>query len=169
VAVDVYECESAQQAVHALVEVLTGNHLGKVPRGPEGVGLFSFVQPENLPPAVMMVRANLCLVVSSFGTTRVEVLPWAQRLDSHIVERPEAAEEADMFAKPSSVDDRMALTYDTPWSVGDEGYVKIFSDGGALELRDGQVLARGDNVTVDAYVVEPGRPTYHARTTLTRS
>jgi hypothetical protein len=167
VAIDVYECDSAHQAVHALVEVLAGNHLASVPRGPEGVGLFSFAQPENLPPAVMMVRANLCLVVSSFGTDHVEIVPWAQRLDSRIVERPQAVEEVDLFTKQSR-GDGMTLSYHTPWRVGEEGYVKIFSEGGGIEIRDGDLLVGGDEVVVEAYVVEPGRPTYRGRLDVSR-
>lgn len=168
VAIDVYECDSASQAIHTLVEVLAGNHLAVVPRGPEDVGLFSFVQPEDLPPAVMMIRANLCIVVSSFGSVRVEILPWTRRLDSRIVERPDPAEDVELFTKPMPVDDGWAFTYEAPWRIGDDGYVKIFSEGGGLETREGKVLVRGDEVVVDAYVAEPGRPTYHTRITTTR-
>ena len=130
------------------------------------MGVVSFAQPENLPPAVFMVRANLCLVVSSFGSTHVEILPWARRLDSRILERPEPVEEVDMFTEPIPIRDRLAITYKTPWLVGADGYVVIFSEGGGLEMEEGQVLVRGDEVVVDAYVVEPGRPTYHSRKTM---
>lgn len=167
VSLDVYECDSARRAIRALLEVLAGNHLASVPRGPEDLGLFSFAQPENLPPAVMMVRANVCLVVSSFGSTPVDIMPWARRLDARVVERPEPVEEVDIFTKQTPVGDRLAFTYETPWSVGREGYVKIFSEGGGLELQEGRVLVEGDEVVVDAYVVEPGRPTYHTRETMT--
>lgn len=166
VAIDVYECDSAEEAVRALVEVLAANQLATVPRGPEDLGLVSFVQPEDLPPAVMMVQANLCLVVSSFGRSRVEAVSWARRLDARIRERPQEFEETEIFGEPDRIGDEVAVAYRPRWRVGEEGYFKFFSEGGTLQLRDGQLVARGEEVTVDAYVVEPGRPSYHSRTTL---
>lgn len=170
VAIDVYECDSAEDAVRTLVEVLAANHLAMVPEGPEAVGLVSFKQPDDLPPAVMMVRANVCLVISSFGTVRLDVVPWAQRLDARVQERPEVTEKTEILGEETrpGKGDTVVVPLAPPWSVGEHGYVKVFSEGGTLELSDGSVAVRGEgDVTVEAYVVEPGRPAYRSRRTIT--
>lgn len=64
--------------------------------------------------------------------------------------------------------DRVLIPLTPPWVIGENGYVKLFAEGGTLEMSDDLVAVRGeDAVTVEAYVVEPGRPTYRSQRRIT--
>lgn len=171
VLIDVYECDSTEDAIRALVELLAGNQLAVVPAGPEGVGLFSFMQPEGLPPAVMMVRANACVLVSSFGRTTVDVVPWASRIDDRIRHRPDRAEDGAVFEDDVQQEGRdRTLRLEPEWAIGENGYIKLFATGGTLGLRGDRVVVGGTGeVSIEAFIVEPGRPTYRSQRTIAGS
>lgn len=171
VLVDSYECRSDIHAVDALIRVLAGNQLANMPAGPGDVGAVSFTQPEDLPPAVVFVRANLCVFVSSFGGESVPVLPWAERLDHRIVERPDAGGEIDVLGAAERNTSPVVIPYSLPFRLVDGGYLKVFSTGGTLTLTDAGLTARpagdGSSIEVTAYVVEPGRPAQRSHRTYT--
>lgn len=81
IALTVTEHRSTRDALNALADELEANQLAELPLGPPDLGEISFVHPPEAPPAVFFVRGNLTLSVHSFSRERVDVLPFARRVD----------------------------------------------------------------------------------------
>ncbi|MCL4799057.1 MAG: hypothetical protein KJ025_05675 [Burkholderiales bacterium] len=86
VLIDVVECASPAEALDELLERLAGNQLARLDDGPPQLGFAAFQHPAAAPPAIFFALNNLCIAVASFGSRRAEVLPWAERYRSRVVE-----------------------------------------------------------------------------------
>lgn len=169
VLVEVATRASAQEAVEALVERLSWNQLAVLPEGPQDLGYASFVHPGGVPPAVYFVQGNLCIMVASFARAAAPVLPLASRLAHRLAERPHV-ERMTMALEPDrssiKVGEPILIRYDLPWTLGEGGFVKFFCLQGTLRLEEDRVVLRGTRpgrVSVEAFVLEPGRETYGGR------
>jgi hypothetical protein len=172
VLIDVVECDSASDAMGALVDRLLNNQLASVPTGPSGLGEASFVHPEGAPPAVLFVRGNLAISVISFGRAAVQVLAWARRLNERLADR--AAVERwtlPLTAQPARLKtgEQAVIRYSPMEAIGDGGCVKLFVTRATIGRRDGTLIvtakAAGDAV-IEAIVAEPGRRPYGGRLTI---
>jgi len=172
VLIDVAEGSSVEEAVESLIGRLESNQLARLPEGPGGLGIASFVHPEGAPPAAFFARGNLCVSVVSFAGRAVDVLPLAQRLDRRLEERPKV-ERGILSILPelprAKVGEAVSLAYTLPWKLGEDGYIKFFVSGGTLTRRERRLFLTGTKageVSVEAFVVEPGREPYFGRTVL---
>lgn len=165
VLIDVVDCASPEDALTALVDRLLWNQLQELPEGPQNLGHAAFMHPEGLPPAILFMRANLCIFVSSFGSTPVDVLPWAQRLHRRLEDRPSEARDSIellLSGKETSIPARreVALRYRVPWKYGPNAHLRFVATGGLLSVREKVVhlsAVQPGTVTVEAYLLEPGR------------
>jgi hypothetical protein len=173
VLIDVAEGSSEADAIESLIGRLESNQLARLPEGPPDLGTASFLLPDGVPPAVFLTRGNLCISVVSFGSRPVDVLPWARRIDRRIVERPDALEAGASIAferRRARAGEAVGFEVSLNWTLGEDGYVKLFAAGGAVARRDGRLTltpSRAGDVTLDVVVVERGRQTYGARAALT--
>lgn len=163
--IEIAERDSAEQAFEALVDRLEWNELARLPEGPPGLGYVSFVHPEGLPPAVYFIRANVCISAVSFGRDEASVLPVAARLDGRLADRPQTDHPALTIkpARPSAkAGEVVGIRIDLPFSMGECGFIKLFSDHATLTLAEGQPVlrvARAGSARVEAFAAEPGRET----------
>ena len=172
VLIDAVECDSAQEAMEALIDRLAWNQIAGLPEGPEGLGYASFVHPAGAPPALFFARGNLCIGIASFGRRAVAVGPWAARLNRRLDERPTAARELISLRTEGGrigAGQRAELEYSMPWRYGEGGYLKFVVHGASLARRAGRlVLVAGTagRASVDAYILEPGREALSGRLTV---
>ena len=161
VVVDVVECQSAAEAVMALLERLEWNQLALVPAGPVGLGIASFAHPDGVPPAVFFARANLCVSVASFAKRAVPVVPVATALDRRLVaETPAGGPTLRVEAERGGRGGPAVLRVVVPFPLGEEGHLRYRARGGTLEIRDDQVVVipvGGADVQVDVFAEEAGR------------
>ncbi len=153
------EHTSIRDALQALADELEANQLAEVPRGPEDLGEISFVHPPIAPPAVFFVRGNLTLAVYSFGRERVDVLPFARRLDADLRARPEAARDGGLDVTL----DNNILRAQPKWR-GPDGYLKVIAPGASLRKEGEGIAVEGDASAAEVFYIEPGRETYMGRT-----
>lgn len=164
VLIDVYECHSVADAVRSLVQMLQGDQLALVPEGPPGIGDVAFMHPPGSSPAVFFVRGNLCLRMASFGRQVVPIAPWAERIDSRLRDRPSSAQSLDFLSggeQGAKAGEALVLTYELPWRLAEDGYLKIFVEGGTLERANGTLIARAvqpGQIELEAIIAEAGRP-----------
>jgi len=156
VAVTATEHASVRHALKALASELEANQLAELPLGPPDIGEVSFVHPDNVPPAVFFVRGNLTLGVYSFGRERVDVVPFARRVDAELLARPRDAREGGV----DITFDNGGLRAKPRWS-GADGYVKVLAPGADLR-KDGELIA-GATGEAEVFYVEPGRETYSTK------
>jgi hypothetical protein len=164
--IDVLELPSVHQAVDALAEALEWNQLVELPEGPSGLGYASFVHPEGVSPAAFFVQGNLFISVSSYASEHLDVMPWASRLTSRLLNRP--SEERDTISLKAQrtvarTGEPLQVGYTLPWHLGDHGFIKIFAAGARLTREKAILLvtpARPGEVAIDVFAVEPGRETH---------
>ena len=170
--IEVAECASAEKALKALEDRLDWNQLPKLESGPKGLGYASFVHPEDVPPAVFFIRGNLCVSVVSFGRKAVEVNELARSINARLENRPRTEKTSISL---SIGDPRLkaggesVLKYSLPWRYGEEGYVTFFVSGGVLSLKEKTLFISSDEpgkLTVEAYILEPGREPHAGRLTV---
>jgi hypothetical protein len=152
------EYDSLDAALRALVDHLEANQLAEVPAGPEELGEASFVHPPQAPPAAFFVRGNLVLVVASFGSTPVDVLPLARDVDGVLASHPEEYREDGI-----DVEQEGGIIRAQPRWGGPDAYLKFMAPGAVLRKRDGAAEVEGDTEDLAVYVVELGRETYGRR------
>ncbi|MEK6303608.1 MAG: hypothetical protein AABO41_23130 [Acidobacteriota bacterium] len=162
VLIDVVECDSAADAVEALADILEGNQLAEVPKGPPTLGLASFQHPESVPPAVFFARGNLAVTVASFGRRPVDVSSVARRLEERLSERPSGLLQSLPLAAglQGRVGEDVPLRFAGPLRKNEDWYLKFFATGGTIARRGGQLVARSTEagtIDVEAFLVEPGR------------
>ena len=158
IALRVIEHASAREALDGLAETLAANQLADVPRGPADLGVISFVHPEGVPPAVFFVRGNLTLLATSFGSEKVDVLPYARSVDRDLTERPREFREGGVELTAPNL---KQLAIKPRWA-GEDAYVKVIAPGAELRSSDGTVDIAGDAGVVEVFVIEKGRETYFA-------
>jgi hypothetical protein len=166
IAVDVVECDTAREAIVALVDRLEWNQLARVPEGPPGLGVASFMHPENVPPAVFFARANLCISVVSFASRPSAVVPVAERIDRRLsasqpLAGPALGTRLKLDAEPRRrAGEPIALILSVPFPLVEDGYLRYAATGGPLEIRGGRVTliqVAGAEARVDVAAIEPGR------------
>lgn len=173
VLIDVVECSSAPEAVESLADHLEGNQLADLPEGPEDLGTVSFVHPEGVPPAVFFARGNLSVSVISFAHRPADALTWAQRLSRRLDKQPEPKRRGlSVTAEQTQakVGEVIAVTYDLPWTLPEDGYLKFSVRGGTIARRDTTLLVtptRPGELELLAIAFEPGRPVEGGRLSLT--
>lgn len=159
--VDVIECVSAREAVTALADRLEWNELAQLPPGPAGLGVASFVHPDGVPPAVFFARANLCVSVVSFGRRATPALPTAERIDRRLTAPPPSAVSSlRLESARTRAGEPVALSLGLPFTLADDGYLRYVAAGGALEIRDDDVVvipSAPAETRVSVYAIEPGR------------
>ena len=160
--IDVVECDSTAEAVETLADLLEGNQLAELPKGPPTLGLASFQHPQNVPPAILFTRANLAVTVASFGRLPVDVSVFAQGLEARMTERPAAVLQALPLAAVLSgrVGEDVQLRFSAPLRKSEDWYLKLFATGGTIARRGGQLVARSMEagvIDVEAFLVEAGR------------
>ncbi len=158
IALDAVEHGSVDEAFAGLADHLEDNQLAEVPRGPEDLGEVAFRHPEQAPPAAFFVRGNLVLAVLSFGQERVDVLPYARRVDSELAGRPEEFREDGIEVTEKGP----ALRARPRWG-GPDTYLKFLAPGGRLRKKEEEVVVEGEPDFVEIFAVEPGRETYGRR------
>ncbi len=170
--VDVAVCPSAADAVESLAAQLAYNQLERLPEGPRDLGLASFAHPEPAPPAILFVRGNLSLVISSFGRRPVPVISIAGRFTARLAERPVTERRTLLLAagqpkgRPGQ---EIVLSYESPYKTGEDGYWKFFVTGGTLVRRQGRLVLRSKapgRLDVQAFLVESGREPQFGELTL---
>ncbi len=171
--VDVTECPSASGAIDALAELLYWNELAELPAGPTDLGEVSFVHPEGLPPAAFFVRGNLLISAISFGNAPAPTTEVARDLDQGLTQRPEKSRQVLTFESdraPLKAGGQATVRFAVPWTLGDEGYLALFAEGGTLERSDDRYLltpaVEGSDVVLEVFAIEPGRETYGGRLVL---
>lgn len=173
VLIDVVECGSTADAVEALADWLEANQLEQVPEGPEGLGLASFQHPEFAPPAVVFAKGNLRITVTSFGRKAVDVAQIAWRLNVRLDERPTGAQQPlplEVGTARGKVGQEILLRYTPPVRKDEDGYLKLFVTRGTILRREQQLILRATSagpLSVEAYLVEPGRQVHAGKLTIT--
>lgn len=170
VLIDVYETSSFAQAKECLIELLASNQLEeRLPEGPDDLGEVSFMHIEGIPPTVLWLRGNLCLSVDSFGKKDVDVLTWAYRLDSRIMDKPKVDRLILSLTSQKdevNLEEEVKIDFSLPWQLCEDGYYKFFAAGGELFFR-GQELyfcaQRKGEAVIEAFAVEAGREPYRGR------
>jgi len=163
VLVDVIECNSASEALDALAETLEWNQLAEMEQGPIGPGLVAFMHPDGVPPAIFFARGNLCIRVVSYANVAAPVIAWAEGVNRRLDEKPTVERRVIKLTagKPAGKGEpSVTIDYELPWRYGEEGYLKFVAKGGALARQDGRLVVTGpagQEVTVDAYLLESGR------------
>ena len=170
---DVTECASASEAMDALAERLYWNELAELPAGPADLGEVSFVHPEGLPPAAFFVRGNLLISAISFGNAPAPATDVALALDQGLIQRPDESRQVLSFESDrasAKAGGRATVRFAVPWTLGEEGYLALFLEGGTLERGDDRYLltlaAPGGDVVLEVFAIEPGRETYGGRLVL---
>ncbi len=173
IVIDVAACSTAADAVEALATQLGYNQLELLPQGPDDLGLASFVHSDPAPPAVFFVRANLSILVASFGRKNVPVLEIARRLNTRLAERPANAQrELSLAVDPSrgKPGQDLELRFQAPFQTGDQAYWKFLVTGGTAARMQGRLTLRPagtGRLRVEAFLVESGRPPYSGELSLT--
>jgi hypothetical protein len=171
--VDIVECGSAALAVRAVLDRLEWNQLLEVPRGPDHLGLASFVHPKDVPPAVFFARANLCVTVASFGPRPAAVLPVAEAVDRRLLREPDRQGPGlgvEVVRDPTGAREPLVRVF-LRYTLGQEGHLRFRATGGTLEIRDDEVTfvrAAGGDTAVEVFAEEPGRPTASGRAVVPR-
>ena len=156
-AVTTTEHASVRDALRALAHELEGNQLATLPRGPEEIGEISYVHPKEAPPAIFFVTGNLTVGVFSFGREFVDVLPFAQRIDTDLRSTPRDAREGNIDIER----DQRGLRVKSRWP-GADGYVKIVAPGSDLRKKDDGIEGID---AAEVFYIEKGRETYRATVT----
>jgi hypothetical protein len=165
VLIDVYETANHFQACEKLICILNNNQLALLPEGPSDLADVSFVHPENQPPAIFMVRGNICLNLYSFGEVAVALLTWAYQFDTRINDMPEAEHSTQKLSLTGYwVEDEQAWRIESsvPSQVEEECYYKFFAVGGELFLKSQELyfLPRQGNGTIKGFAIGPNRIPY---------
>lgn len=164
--IDVIACDSTADAADMLATVIENNQSGRLLAGPDGLGLASFMHPENAPPAVFFVYANLTILVTSFGEKPAEVLPTARHLSAKLEQRPDVSQPTlslNMLAAADNVTagQEIGLDYKARFSGGEDAYWKFVIDNGTMVRRDGRLNLRpfaAGRLRVESYLIEAGHP-----------
>ena len=157
IALRVIEHASSREALDGLAQTLAENQLADVPRGPADLGVISFAHPGGAPPAVFFVRGNLTLLVSSFGSEAVDVLPYAHTVDRDLTARPKELREGGIDVMTTN----LGITIRPRWA-GDDAYIKVVGPGTEITALDDTVEIAGEAGAVEVFVIERGRETYFA-------
>ena len=156
VLIDVVECESATEALDALVDRLLWNQLSRLLEGSKGLGDAVFMHPKGVPPGIFFTRGNLCLSVVSFGKQPMAVTPWAERLNRRLDDRPSVDRmtiSLRVETTPMKVGQEVEFRYTLPWQYSEEGYLKFLVRGSTLLRHDDRLTLTGTKpgeVTIDA-------------------
>ena len=157
---------SAEDAVDALVDLLSWNQLASLPEGPANLGHVSFVYPEDSPTTLYFVRGNVCITVVSYGRVPVPVLPMAKNIDNRLAEFPSVERNTIVMESKvakASVGEPVVVDFKLPWRLGDDGFVKISTTAGRLRVEKGQMVFRGTkrgSTQIEVLALEPGREPY---------
>jgi hypothetical protein len=166
VLIDAYRTSSSQRALSYLGNLarnLMRTQLSLVRKHFEGIELpFS----DEVVSQTSDVRGNICLALSSLGSTKVDVREWADRLYARIQMIPSAEQMSlhIVVEKPNiMVGEDVAINYSLPWRLGRTGYYKFFGSSGQLFLKAGQLYFHGaieGEAIVHGFAVESAHQPY---------
>lgn len=170
--IDVYVNPDLCNAYEDLLQLLAGDQLGLVPRGPDDLGNISFIHPEGLSPATYFVRGNICIAIINFGRKIIATIDLAYGIDRFISSKPAASRlvEAQVLTfTQSGPDDLFKITHTLP-PLSKAGYYKFFSTGGELLFKGEELYFRAQQAgeaVIEAFALEPGQEAYAERLVLT--
>ena len=165
VLIEVRETPSSSAAMACLLDVLGQNDHVRLPGGPAEIGDVCFIHPDEETPGVFWTTGNECVSLLSLGGKPAPVLKWAQRLHARMSTRPHVTEHALTIEPPRGLlapGERSQVIVAWPSIETEEGFYQVFSDEAELSLEDDQIrilTPSSGPVAVEAFVVEPNRPT----------